>query len=85
LTRIFSASWSTVRIEGVQGVLVSVDTFDEAVRTARRVAEDARCEVVVHSDGVELADQTASFPPQTFAVLPRPDERSRNEGTVTAK
>jgi Uncharacterized protein conserved in bacteria (DUF2188) len=50
----------TVTIEGVQGVLVSFDTFDEAVRTARRVAEDARCEVVVHSDGIELADQTAA-------------------------
>jgi hypothetical protein len=51
---------STVTIEGVQGVLVSFDTFDEALRTARRVAEDARCEVVVHSDGIELADQTAA-------------------------
>jgi len=50
----------TVKIEGVQGVLVSFDTFDEAVRTAQRVAEDARCEVVIHGDGIELADQTAA-------------------------
>ena len=49
-----------VTIEGVQAVLVSFDTFDEAVRTARRVAEDARCEVVVHGESVELADQTAA-------------------------
>ena len=56
----------TVTIEAVQGVLVSFDTFDEAVRTARRVAEDARCEVVVHNDGVQLADQTAAkLPTQT--------------------
>lgn len=51
--------WS-VTIEGVQDFLVSFDTFDEAIRTARRVAEDARCEVVVHSDGGESADQTAA-------------------------
>jgi hypothetical protein len=49
----------TVRIEGVEGVLVSFDTEDEAVRTARRVAEDARSDVVVH-DVVLVADQTAA-------------------------
>ena len=48
-----------VTIEG-QGDLVSFDTFGEAIRTVRRVAEDARCEVVVHSDGVQVADQTAA-------------------------
>jgi hypothetical protein len=48
----------TVTIEGIGGVLVSFDTEDEAVRTARRVARDARCEVVVH-DVDPLADQAA--------------------------
>ena len=47
----------TVTIEGIRGVLVSFDTEDDAVRTARRVAEAARCEVVVH-DVVPLADPT---------------------------
>ena len=49
----------TVTIEGVEGVLVSFDTEDEAVRTARRVAQAARCEVILH-DVVPLADQTAA-------------------------
>ena len=49
----------TVRIEGIEGVLVSFDTEDDAVRTARRVADAARCEVIVH-DVVLLADQTAA-------------------------
>lgn len=49
----------TVTIEGVESVLVSFDTEDDAVRTARRVAEAARCEVIVH-DVLPLADQTAA-------------------------
>ena len=44
-----------VTIEG-QGELVSFDTEEEAVRTARRIAETARCEVVVHGDTVPLVD-----------------------------
>ena len=36
----------TVTIEG-QGDLVSFDTEEEAVRTARRIAETARCEAVI--------------------------------------
>ena len=49
----------TVTIEGIEGVLVSFDTQADAVHTARRVAEAARCEVVVH-DVLPLADQTAA-------------------------
>ena len=49
-----------VTIEGVQGELLSFETFDEALRTARRVAKDARCEVLVHRDRVESANQTAA-------------------------
>jgi len=48
-----------VTIEGIKGVLVSFDTEDDAVQTARRVAETAHCEVIVH-DVVRLADQTAA-------------------------
>ena len=43
----------TVTIEG-QGDLVSFDTEKEAVRTARRIAETARCEAVIHGDIVPL-------------------------------
>ena len=48
-----------VTIEGIRGVLVSFDTEGDAVRTARRVADAAHCEVIVH-DTVPLADQTAA-------------------------
>ena len=48
----------TVTIEG-QGELVSFDTEEEAVRTARRLAETARCEAVVHAEVVPLADEPA--------------------------
>ena len=50
--------WS-VTIEGIKGALVSFDTEDDAVRTARRVADAAHCEVIVH-DVLPLADQTAA-------------------------
>ena len=43
----------TVTIEG-QGDLVSFETEEEAVRTARRIAETARCETVIHGDVVSL-------------------------------
>lgn len=49
----------TVTIEGIKGVLVSFDTEDDAVRTARRVADAAHCEVIVHAT-VPLANQTAA-------------------------
>ena len=42
-----------VTIEGIKGVLVSFDTEDDAVATARRVAEAARSEVVVDGDAGE--------------------------------
>lgn len=48
----------TVTIEGIEGVLVSFDTEDDAVRTARRVAKAAHCDVIV--DAVPLADKTAA-------------------------
>lgn len=48
-----------VKLEGIKGVLLSFDTEDDAVQAARRVAQAARCEVVVH-DGVPLADETAT-------------------------
>jgi hypothetical protein len=37
-----------VTIEGIRDVLVSFDSEDDAARTARRVAEAAHCEVIVH-------------------------------------
>ena len=49
----------TVTIEGIRGDLVSFDTEDEAVRTARRVAEAAHSDVVIHGEDVLLPDQTA--------------------------
>jgi hypothetical protein len=49
----------TITIEGVEGVLVSFDTEDDAIRTARRVADAARREVIVHYV-VPLTDQTAA-------------------------
>ena len=48
-----------VTIEGIRGALVSFDTEDDAVRTARRVANAAPCEVIVHAV-IPLADQTAA-------------------------
>ena len=41
----------TVAIEG-QGDLVSFDTEEEAVRTARRIAESVSSEAVIHGDVV---------------------------------
>ena len=46
----------TVTIEGIKGELVSYDTEDEALRSARRVAAAARSDVVLDDD-VRLADQ----------------------------
>jgi hypothetical protein len=51
----------TVTIEGIKGELVSFDTEDDAVRTARRVAEAAHSELIVH-DGVAPADGMAAHP-----------------------
>ena len=45
----------TVTIEGTKGDLVSFDTEDEALRTARRVAAAARSDVVLDDDP-RLAD-----------------------------
>jgi len=45
----------TVTIEGIKGDLVSFETEDEALRTARRVAASARSEVVLDDDP-RLAD-----------------------------
>ena len=47
----------TVTIEGIKGDLVSFDTEDEALRTARRVAAAARSDVVLDDDP-RLADAT---------------------------
>ena len=47
----------TVTIEGIKGDLVSFDTEDEALRTARRVAAAARSDVVIDDDP-RLADAT---------------------------
>jgi hypothetical protein len=47
----------TLTIEGVQRDLLSLDTEEEAVRTARRLAECAHCEAVIHGD-VPLVDET---------------------------
>ncbi len=47
----------TVTVEAVQGDLVSFDTAEEAVRTARRIAESACCEAIVHDDVVPLDDE----------------------------
>jgi hypothetical protein len=49
----------TVTIEGIKGDLVSFDTEDEAVRTARRVAAAARSDVVFDDDP-RLADQATA-------------------------
>ena len=48
------ADW-IVTIEGIKGDLVSYDTEDEALRSARRVAEAARSDVVV-DDELRLGD-----------------------------
>ncbi len=47
----------TVTVEGIKGDLVSYDTEDEALRSARRVAAAARSEVVLDDDA-RLADHT---------------------------
>ena len=47
-----------VKIEGIAGVLVSFDTEDEAVRTAHRVADEARSQLVI--DGDDAVQQTAA-------------------------
>ena len=43
------ADW-IVTIEGIKGDLVSYDTEDEAIRSARRVAAAARSDVVLDDD-----------------------------------
>ena len=48
------ADW-IVTIEGIKGDLVSYDTEDEALRSARRVAEAARSDVVL-DDELRLGD-----------------------------
>ena len=48
------ADW-IVTIEGIKGDLVSYDTEDEAIRSARRVAAAARSDVVLDDDP-RLAD-----------------------------
>ena len=45
----------TVTVEGIKGDLVSYDTEDEAIRSARRVAAAARSDVVLDDDP-RLAD-----------------------------
>jgi hypothetical protein len=45
----------TLTIEGIKGDLVSFDTEDDALRTARRVAAAARSHVVLDDD-LRLAD-----------------------------
>jgi hypothetical protein len=40
----------TVTVEGIRGDLVSYDTEDEAIRSARRLAVAARCDVVLDDD-----------------------------------
>jgi hypothetical protein len=40
----------TVTVEGIKGSLVSYDTEDEAIRSARRVAAAARSDVVLDDD-----------------------------------
>jgi hypothetical protein len=49
----------TVTIEG-QGDLVSFDTEEEAVRTARRIAETADCEAVIHGNAVPVVGGRAA-------------------------
>ena len=49
----------TVTIEG-QGDLVSFDTEEEAVRTARRIAETAHCQAVIHGDVAPLVGGRAA-------------------------
>jgi uncharacterized protein DUF2188 len=46
----------TVTIEGIKGDLVSYDTEDEALRSARRVAAAVRSDVVLDDD-VRLVDR----------------------------
>ena len=50
----WGADW-TVTVEGIKGALVSYDTEDEAIRSARRVAAAARSDVVLDDDP-RLAD-----------------------------
>jgi hypothetical protein len=45
----------TVTVEGIKGDLVSYDTEDQAIRSARRVAAAARSDVVLDDDP-RLAD-----------------------------
>jgi hypothetical protein len=47
----------TVTIEGIKGALVSYDTEDEAIRSARRVAAAARSDVVL-DDGARSDQAT---------------------------
>ena len=50
----------TVTIEGIEGDLVSFDTEDDAVRTARRIAAGSRSAVVLDDDP-RLAEHAATI------------------------